>query len=155
MFFQIRNTNSHDALDLNIPSELNHFFIAHAKIINGSLHTYACNNQDWFESYIDWWQDDPIVSKTPPVDNKFSLKGWELSIINEQHLKFFKFRVSKTGAHRGFTIVKSKVHEMNFISEFYAIGALDTHPKTVEQIIEPLFVRKSLAIIQKNLENLS
>lgn len=147
MMFLMTNSRDPRSLDLNLHPNLDPFFIAHAVVKNGELIKYATNQQLWFQEFQKNWKDDPIVSTTPPLQEKLHLTEWGFSIKKPEHRSFYEHRYNITGADSGFTVFRSYIQHNQTISEFYAIGSREESSFSQAMIIDPIFVKQSLRSI--------
>lgn len=128
-------------------AQLNGFYVASATVCNKTIIDYHCNDAEWVQQFLKNWQNDPIVSSTPLINNKLAVNGWNLGITSPEHAQYCEFRYEITGAANGFTATRSLMSTQGIISEFYAIAATDKNSFSNQQISDSLFVKKALSLI--------
>ena len=147
MVFLIKQLNETSSLSLNLHHKLDSFFIAHAVVKDAELVRYATNDEKWFREFQKNWGDDPIVSVTPPIQDKLSLVEWAFPVHKPEHKCFYDHRYNITGADFGFTAFRSYLSNNQLFSEFYAIGSREVSSYSQSMILDPIFVKQAFRSI--------
>ncbi len=147
MVFLMRRNVDTTSLSLNLHHKLDPFFISHEVVKNAELVLYTTNDEKWFEEFQNHWKNDPIVSRTPPIQDKLSLMEWAFPINQPEHQRFYDHRYTITGADFGFTAFRSYLLNHQLFSEFYSIGSKEVSSDSQSMILDPIFVKQSFRSI--------
>lgn len=147
MLFQTYNHNTQKNDFLNSPlTHLEDFYVAYAKVKNGTIESYATNSKEWFPEFLKLWENDPIVSKSYVQTPHLRIGEWNFKSSDQRHHDYVQHRAALTEASQGFTAFKSTHKDENTYSEFYALGFSNSHD-SLEKMFNQNFTMTSLSNI--------